>query len=235
MVPDFWVRELLIRLNRALNLLAGSFITKALATSSHQFRIQLSSRNPSRLQAKLITQIPRDKLFPPISADVTRPSTLVPAFESASTVVSLVGILNGTKKHFEEIQARGAENVAKAAKEVGARVVHISAIGACTDGEKSKVAYWRTKGMGEGSVHNILGQDAVIVRPSLVFGPGDGFFAVSAVTPYFTQINSQRKSEALCETLEIPSVHARLWRWYDAFPACLCWRYRSFCRNRLSK
>ena len=158
---------------------AGSYIAKALASSSRPYQIQLTSRNPSRLQARLSSQIPSKYLLAPAPADITRPSTLPPAFESATTVISLVGVLQGTEKQFEEIQARGAENVARAAKKVGARVVHVSAIGASTEGERSRVAYWRTKGKGEEIVRSILGKDGVVVRPSLVFGPGDGFFGVS--------------------------------------------------------
>lgn len=56
--------------------------------------------------------------------------TLVPAFEGANTVLSLVGVLHGSPQQFEQVQLHGAENVARAAKEVGARLVHLSAIGA---------------------------------------------------------------------------------------------------------
>lgn len=66
-----------------------------------------------------------------MTVDITRSwDTLVPAFEGANTVVSLVGILHGSPQQFEKVQLQGAENVARAAKEVGARLVHVSAIGA---------------------------------------------------------------------------------------------------------
>ena len=108
-------------------------------------------------------------------ADITRPSTLAHAFQGASCVVSLVGILLGNKNKFEDIQWKGAENVARAAKEASAKLVHVSAIGA---DEGSGIEYYRTKGLGERAVRDVC-PDAVILRPSLVFGPGDGFFAVS--------------------------------------------------------
>ena len=92
-------------------------------------------------------------------------------------VISLVGIMHGDRKKFEDVQWRGAENVARAASEVGARLVHVSAIGA---DEGSSVEYWRTKGLGERAVREIC-PEATIIRPSLVFGPGDGFFAVSGL------------------------------------------------------
>jgi uncharacterized protein YbjT (DUF2867 family) len=109
------------------------------------------------------------------SVDVTNISSLRPAFKNAQTVVSLVGILQGTPDKFEAVQWKGAENVAQAAEEVGAKVIHISAIGADRD---SPLISPRTKGLGEQSVMRVS-PTATIIRPSLVFGPGDSFFSVS--------------------------------------------------------
>ncbi len=39
-------------------------------------------------------------------------------------------MLHGTPRQFEEVQFKGAQNVARAAKEAGARLIHVSAIGA---------------------------------------------------------------------------------------------------------
>lgn len=69
-------------------------------------------------------------ILPPAHIDITDPSTLNPVFAGADAIVSLVGILTGTKKEFEEIQLKGGENVARAAKEEGVgRVVVVSALG----------------------------------------------------------------------------------------------------------
>ncbi|KAI0068156.1 NAD-P-binding protein [Artomyces pyxidatus] len=135
-------------------------------------RIQLSSRNPDRIHALLHDKIPADHLLPAVAVDITNPKTLVPAFKDASVVVSLVGILHGSPEQFERIQWRGAQNVAQAAKAAGARLVHISAIGA---DRGSKIPYARTKALGEEAVLALC-PDATIIRPSIVFGPGDGFF-----------------------------------------------------------
>ncbi|KAH9996023.1 hypothetical protein BJV77DRAFT_189539 [Russula vinacea] len=94
------------------------------------------------------------------------------AFENADAVVSLVGILQGSPAQFEAIQWKGAENVARAAAAVGAKLIHISAIGA---DPHSKIPYARTKGLGEEAVRSHC-PNATIIRPSLVFGPGDGLF-----------------------------------------------------------
>jgi uncharacterized protein YbjT (DUF2867 family) len=112
------------------------------------------------------------------SVDVTDISTLRPALQNAHTVISLVGILHGSPSKFEAVQCKGAENVAIAAQEIGAKLIHLSAIGA---DPKSPLISPRTKGLGEQCV---LGASptATIIRPSLVFGPGDSFFAVSDKT-----------------------------------------------------
>ena len=89
-------------------------------------------------------------------------------------VVSLVGILNGTWKQFEEIHVQGARNVAQVAHDVGAKLIHISAIGA---DEASPILYAKSKGLGERAVLEVC-PDATIIRPSLVFGPEDSFFNV---------------------------------------------------------
>ena len=139
----------------------------------HERRIQLASRSPERHHDKLKAEI-GTSLFPPVKTDVTSPVSLARAFEGADVVVSLVGIMHGAPKMFEDIQWHGAKNVAAAAKEVGARVVHVSAIGADA---KSDIPYARTKALGEEAVFG-ANADSTIIRPSLVFGPGDGFFAV---------------------------------------------------------
>jgi NADH dehydrogenase len=75
------------------------------------------------------------QILPPQSADITNPSTLKPALEGASAVVSLVGVLVGNAKVMEKVQKEGAENVARVAREEGVgRTVMISAIGADVGG-----------------------------------------------------------------------------------------------------
>lgn len=87
-------------------------------------------------------------------------------------MVSLVGVMHGTVQDFERIQWRGAENVAVAARDAGARLVHFSAIGA---DPLSDIPYSKTKGLGETAVRSAY-PEATVIRPSLVFGPEDEFF-----------------------------------------------------------
>ena len=141
-------------------------------------RVQISSRNPHNIYAKLKETLPGDHLLPPVPVDVTRAETLTQAFENADAVVSLVGILRGSPAQFEQIQWKGAENVARAAVAVGAKLLHVSAIGADAH---SKIPYARTKALGEQAVLSHC-PDATIIRPSLVFGPGDDLFNVRIVS-----------------------------------------------------
>jgi NADH dehydrogenase len=70
------------------------------------------------------------------------------------------------------VQDFGARAVAEAARAAGARLVDVSAIGADPD---SSVPYARTKGQAEKAVLDIV-KDAIVFRPSIVFGPEDRFF-----------------------------------------------------------
>ncbi|KAJ3721664.1 nucleoside-diphosphate-sugar epimerase [Lentinula raphanica] len=150
----------------------GKHIAQTLASrSTLTHHIQLASRNPQKLHALLKETLPYPpRILPPATIDITNSSTLLPAFSGASLVVSLVGIMHGSPADFERIQWKGAENVAKAAKEVGARLVHVSAIGA---DRESHIPYNRTKALGEEAVRD---KDVVVLRPSIVFGPEDDFF-----------------------------------------------------------
>lgn len=162
----------------------GSYIAKALAKDVSTYhairRVQLTSRSPENAYSKLKQEIPSDRLLPPVKADITDTKSLEVAFKGADVVVSLVGILQGSPQQFEKIQWHGAENVAAAAKDAGAKLIHISAIGADRD---SSIHYARTKALGEEAVRSIC-KDATIIRPSIVFGPGDGFFAVRCLPLY---------------------------------------------------
>ncbi|KJA25843.1 hypothetical protein HYPSUDRAFT_37330 [Hypholoma sublateritium FD-334 SS-4] len=154
---------------------SGRHISKALATSTAASnRVQISSRNPRTVWEAMQSDptIPKDRLLPPVSVDITNPSTLESAFKDARMVISLVGIMHGSPQDFERIQWKGAENVAIAARNAGAKLVHFSAIGADST---SSIPYVKTKGLAEQSVLQIS-PEATIIRPSLVFGPEDDFF-----------------------------------------------------------
>lgn len=104
-------------------------------------------------------------------ADISDPASVARAVAGADVVVNLVGILKG---NFRAAHVDGAANVARAAAEAGCRgLVHISAIGA---DPQSASAYGRSKGLGEEAVRAAF-PDAIILRPSIVFGPEDNFIS----------------------------------------------------------
>ena len=95
------------------------------------------------------------------------------AVQGASHVVNLVAILHeGGRQSFKAVHDFGARAVAEAARSVGAGLTHVSAIGADKD---SPSGYARTKALGEIAVRETI-KDAVIIRPSILFGPEDRFF-----------------------------------------------------------
>lgn len=109
-----------------------------------------------------------------VQANLRYPESVARAVEGADAVINLVGILaKSGRQTFEAVHVEGARAVAQAARAAGARqIVHVSAIGADPGARSS---YGRSKAAGEAVV---LGEapDAVILRPSLVFGPEDELF-----------------------------------------------------------
>jgi uncharacterized protein YbjT (DUF2867 family) len=109
-----------------------------------------------------------------VQANVRFPESLRAAAEGADAIINLVGILVPRgKQSFAAINDEGARHVAQASRAAGAKTfIHVSAIG--TD-RNSPSAYGRTKAEGEKAVLEI-DPKAIILRPSIVFGPEDDFF-----------------------------------------------------------
>jgi uncharacterized protein YbjT (DUF2867 family) len=109
-----------------------------------------------------------------VQANVRFPESLLAAAHGADAVVNLVGILFPSgKQTFQSVMDEGARHVAEAARAAGVdTLVHMSAIGA---DEESPSAYARSKAEGEAAVREVV-PGAVILRPSVVFGPEDDFF-----------------------------------------------------------
>ncbi len=108
-----------------------------------------------------------------VQANVRYPDSVQAAVRGSDAVVNLVGILfeRGRQK-FSAVQDEGAGHVAAAAAAIGARLVHMSAIGANKNGPPG---YAVTKARGEAAVL-AASASATILRPSIVFGPEDNFF-----------------------------------------------------------
>ena len=107
-----------------------------------------------------------------VQANVRYPASVEAAMRDSEVAINLVGTLTESgAQTFDAVQAKGAETIAKAASSIGARMVHVSAIGA---DENSTSAYSRTKAAGEKAVLAAV-PSATILRPSLLFGPEDQF------------------------------------------------------------
>ena len=129
-----------------------------------------------------------------VQANVRFPDSVRRAVEGADAVVNLVGILaKSGRQTFRAVHADGARAIAEAARAAGAKtLVHVSAIGA---EKRSKADYARTKAAGEAAVLERF-PDAVILRPSLVFGPEDQLFnrfaALAGFSPFLPLIGGGR-------------------------------------------
>lgn len=107
-------------------------------------------------------------------ANIRYAGSVAAAIEGADAVINLVGVLfQEGGQGFYAVQEAGAETVARLAAKAGvARFVHMSAIGA--DAESDSL-YARSKGRAEALVRAVI-PSAVILRPSIIFGPEDQFF-----------------------------------------------------------
>ena len=109
-----------------------------------------------------------------VRAALQDPAAVRQALAGADAAVNLVGLLyERGRQTFEAAHVRGPALIAEAAAEAGlSNLVQMSAIGADPQAESD---YARSKGAGEAAVRKAF-PDAVVVRPSIVFGPEDGFF-----------------------------------------------------------
>jgi NADH dehydrogenase len=141
-----------------------------LAPAGHIVRVAV--RDPAA--ASFLKPMGRVGQVVPLYANITADGTLTRAIEGADIVVNLVGILaERTSGEFFRVQAEGAGRIARLAGASGVRhLVHVSAIGADAG---SPAKYAQSKAEGEARVAEHFPQ-AVILRPSVVFGPEDGFF-----------------------------------------------------------
>jgi uncharacterized protein YbjT (DUF2867 family) len=147
----------------------GRHVVRALANRG--YRIRVAVRRPEL--TGYLQPLGRVGQIQPVQANVRVGRSVEAAVRDCDAVISLVGILfERGRQRFEAVQAQGAENVARAAAAAGARLVHISAIGA---DENSPSDYAQSKADGE---RRVLAADpqATIMRPSIVFGPEDQFF-----------------------------------------------------------
>lgn len=144
--------------------------------SARGYRVRVAVRRPDLAgQVRMFGLVGQ---VVPIQANVRDPDSVARAVRGAAVVVNLVGIgFERGKQRFSTIHAKGAALVASAAKAAGAHeVVHMSVLGA---DPKSLSAAARSRAAGEKAALAAF-PEAIIVRPSIIFGPGDGFFNLMA-------------------------------------------------------
>jgi NADH dehydrogenase len=148
----------------------GRHVVRALARRG--YRVRVAVRRPDL--AEYVQPLGAVGQIMPIQANLRHRWSVDRAVQGADAVVNLVGILaEGGQQTFDAVQAFGARAVAEATRAAGiTNLVHVSAIGA--DAASASV-YARTKAMGEAAIRETV-PEAVILRPSIVFGPEDDFF-----------------------------------------------------------
>jgi uncharacterized protein YbjT (DUF2867 family) len=108
-----------------------------------------------------------------VDGDVMIPETLPDAVRGCDTVIHLVAIIQeGGGATFDGVIRQGTVNVLNAASELGVRrFIFMSALGAS---DRPGFGYMQAKWRAEESVR-AAAFDWTIFRPSVIFGPGDGF------------------------------------------------------------
>ncbi|WP_027581325.1 complex I NDUFA9 subunit family protein [Bradyrhizobium sp. Ai1a-2] len=146
----------------------GRHVVRALC--KRDYRVRVAVRRPEL--AGYLQPLGKVGQIHAVQANLRYADSVAGAMRDSHVAINLVGILaESGGQTFEAVQAKGAEAVAAAASAEGARVVHVSAIGADAD---SASAYARAKAAGEAAVL-AASPSATILRPSVVFGPEDQF------------------------------------------------------------
>jgi uncharacterized protein YbjT (DUF2867 family) len=147
----------------------GRHVVRALAKRG--YRIRVAVRRPDL--AGFLRPAGYAGQIQLVQANLRYRASIDQAVAGSTHVINCVGILfESGKNSFDAVQEFGAKAVAEAARAAGAKLTHVSAIGADA---KSASTYGRSKGRAEDAILSIL-PDAVILRPSIVFGREDNFF-----------------------------------------------------------
>jgi NADH dehydrogenase len=157
----------------------GRHVVRALAKLG--YRVRVAVRRPEL--AGFLQPLGSVGQIHAMQANVRHPASVEAAAREADVVINLVGILfERGRQTFDAVQSTGAETVALAAASVGARMIQVSAIGA---DESAPSRYARSKALGEKLVLSAA-PSAVILRPSVLFGPEDDFFNKFAAIARFS-------------------------------------------------
>jgi uncharacterized protein YbjT (DUF2867 family) len=148
----------------------GTQVVRALAKAGYRIRVAVRQPNLA-YRLRMLGDVGQIEV---VQANIRNVPSVTRALDGAEACVNLVGVLYETgRQKFQSLHAMGAKTVAAVAKAQGVtRFVQMSALGA---DPQSPSKYARTKAMGEAAVREAF-PGAIVVRPSLVFGPEDSFF-----------------------------------------------------------
>lgn len=148
----------------------GRYIARRMAKAG--WRVRVAVRRPN--EAIFVKPYGVVGQVEPVLCNIRDDASVAQVMAGADAVVNCVGILAKQGKNtFDAVQAEGAERIARLAASRGIqKMIHVSAIGA--DAESAS-DYARTKAEGEAAVLRHM-PEAVILRPSIIFGPEDQFF-----------------------------------------------------------
>ncbi|WP_146346378.1 complex I NDUFA9 subunit family protein [Phaeobacter marinintestinus] len=169
----------------------GRYIARRMAKEG--WRVRVAVRRPN--EAMHVKPYGVVGQVEPVLCNIRDEASVASVMEGADAVVNCVGVLSERGKNtFDAVQADGAGRIARIAAEQGIeRMVHISAIGA--DAE-SNSDYARTKAMGEAAVLDAM-PDAVILRPSVIFGTEDEFYnrfgGMTRMSPVLPLVGAETK------------------------------------------
>ena len=148
----------------------GRYIARRMAKAG--WRVRVAVRRPN--EALFVKPYGVPGQVEPVLCNIRNDASVAAAMAGADAVIFAVGTFDkGGKNNFDAVQHQGAERVARLAAAAGiGTMVHLSSIGADAQADS---LYARSKGTGEAAVLKHM-PDAVILRPSVVFGAEDDFF-----------------------------------------------------------
>ena len=148
----------------------GRYIVRRLAKAG--YRVRVAVRRPN--EALFLKPYGTVGQVEPILCNIRNDASVAAALHGAGAVINCVGTFDkGGVNNFEAVQVQAPRRIARLAREHGVgQMVHISSLSANEDSES---LYDQSKAKGEEAVTEEF-PGAVILRPSVVFGPEDGFF-----------------------------------------------------------
>jgi NADH dehydrogenase len=177
--------------------------------AEHGWTVRVAARHPQPRRSPAAS----DRIVS-VAADLGNDDQVRRALSGAQAVINLVGIARERGQSFVAVNVEGAARVARLAAQAGAmRLLHFSALGIAEDAPS---AADRTKAQGEAAVREAF-PAATLVRPSLVYGPGDHFFrrfaALAATSPVLPVIGGgQTRFQPIHVEDAVRTLHALLER-----------------------